>query len=163
MALTVATCLTTLEGIEPIEVSSVDFTMRDPARVKEELGGVLKYFARVEREVAEDPLLTMMPRLGTEYRGYTSEGRRFLPTWVAQEQRHGELLEELQRILDMEPAMPVAETTITNRIGGLLGKFSPYLHEIIEMVYLTRATMHERLTSIGYNLHRFLHIFVHKL
>jgi predicted ATPase len=75
-----------------IPLESVDFTVNDRERLRTELGPTFAYFARVENEVAADPLMTMMPRLGTNYRGYQSHGEAFLKVWVEQERAHGVIL-----------------------------------------------------------------------
>ena len=137
---------------EPMPLETVDFTVLDPERLNQELGQTFAYFGRVEGEVAADPLLVMMPRLGTEYGGYKSHGSDFISIWVAQEQAHGQIFDRLQVELGLEPLQPVAEITNLNRLAGALGKMSTSLHAVFEMIYLTRGAMHEKLTFDGYRL-----------
>jgi hypothetical protein len=139
-----------LQASEPIPYDSVDFTIRNPDRLKDELGWTFAYFGRVEGEVAAEPLMTMMPRLGTEYKGYKSHGAEFLEVWVAQEQAHAAIFDGLQRELGLTPLVPNIETSPMHHFAGALGRLSTSLHAVLEMVYLTRGAMHEKLTFIGY-------------
>ncbi len=128
----------------------VDLSIKDPERLRDELGPTFSYFGRVESEVAAEPLLVLMPRLGTEYGGYRSHGTEFLDVWVAQEHAHGAIFDRLQAELELEPATPTAEITALSRLAGWVGRLSPSLHAVFEMIYLSRGAMHEKLTFIGY-------------
>lgn len=139
-----------LRGDAPISLDEVDFTINNPERLRDELGRTFRYFARVEGEVAYDPLIAMMPRLGTEYNGYRSHGTEFIKIWVDQEQAHSAIFENLQSHLGIEPAPINIESSIHNRMAGMIGKLSPALHGVLELTYLTRGAMHEKLTFIGY-------------
>ncbi|MDQ3123237.1 MAG: hypothetical protein M3Q14_00940, partial [bacterium] len=141
-----------LEASPPLALHDVDLNMCNPELVHDELGHVFTYFARVESEVISEPLQVMLPRLGTEYRGYESQGTRFLDIWVAQEQAHGEIFMQLQQKLDIVPEQPELEVTRQDRILGLIGQASSAMHGVFEMIYLTRGAMHERLTFQGYEL-----------
>lgn len=139
-----------LRADEPIPLGAVDFSMNAPERLRNELGRTFNYFGRVEGEVAYDPLMALMPRLGTEYNGYTSHGSDFIRIWVDQEQAHGQIFEELQKHLGLSPSPTNTEVSLHNKIGGILGRLSPSLHGVLELTYLTRGAMHEKLTFIGY-------------
>ena len=62
----------------PIELDSVDYTMRSPDRFGERFGHVLDYMARVELEVAGRNLHTW-----TDYSGYDPEINMFGTSTVA--------------------------------------------------------------------------------
>lgn len=131
--------------IEPVDVS-----IKDPERLRNELGSTFSYFGRVESEVAAEPLLVLMPRLGTEYGGYRSHGTEFLDIWVEQEHAHGAIFDRLQAQLGLQPATPIVEVTGLSRLAGWVGRLSSSLHAVFEMIYLSRGAMHEKLTFIGY-------------
>ena len=60
--------------------------------------------------------------------------------------------DELQRRIGLTPLEPKIDTTVFNKVGGVIGWLSPWSHAVLEMVYLTRGAMHERLTYRGYKL-----------
>lgn len=133
-----------------MDPAGVELTIRDPERLRNELGPTFSYFGRVESEVAAEPLLVLMPRLGTEYGGYRSHGAEFLEIWVAQEHAHGAIFDRLQAKLDLEPIIPLVQITGLARLAGFVGRLSPSLHAVFEMIYLARGAMHEKLTFLGY-------------
>lgn len=139
-----------LRADNPIELDNVDFTINNPGQLRNELGRTFNYFGRVEGEVAYDPLMAMMPRLGTEYNGYQSHGCEFIKIWVDQEQAHSAIFERLQMELEIDPAPINNDVSLHNRIAGFIGRLSPSLHGVLELTYLTRGAMHEKLTFIGY-------------
>lgn len=136
---------------EPIRLDSLDLAPRDADAVKRRLGATFTYFARVESEVAAEPLMALLPRLGSEYLGFRSLGTTFLDLWVAQERAHGSIFYELQRVLGLEARAPNVDVPVHNRIIGALGRLSPSVHAVFEMIYLSRGAMHEKLTFVGYN------------
>ncbi|MDQ2973532.1 MAG: hypothetical protein M3Q79_03565 [bacterium] len=137
---------------EPIQLGSVDFTVNNPELLMRQLGPVFSYFGRVEHEVSTDPLTTMMPRLGTEYKGYKSHGTDFLDIWVPQEKAHGDIFDGLQMEIGQKPADYDASVSRRDRLVGAMGRLSSSVHGVFEMLYLARGAMHERLTFQGCDL-----------
>lgn len=135
----------------PIRLDDLDLTIQDVPRLRAALGPTFAYFSRVENEVAAEPLMAMLPRLGAYERGYRSYGSEFLDVWVGHENAHGAVFDALQRHIGEAPIVYPSPVLFHNRVAGALGKMSSALHAVFEMVYLARGAMHERSTLIGYD------------
>lgn len=132
-------------------LDDIDFKMRDRGAVAARLAGCLQYFARVENEVDPEGLQVLMPLLGTEYEGYRSYGQEFLDLWVPQELAHGQILDELQRQLGIEPLEPKHEISPHNVRLGQLGEKHPGLHQAVELTYYAQGATQEALALTAYN------------
>ena len=97
----------------PIRLDSVDYTVRNPALVRERFGHVLDYMARVELEVDRNvlELTTMLPDPPPIDRRFYAE------VWQPQEIRHGLILDELQTRLGRPPPPPTS-TASPRRSGS---------------------------------------------
>src|SRR5688500_17473054 len=84
----------------PIDLASVDYTVRRPDVVRERFGQVLDYMARTELEVERNVL-----ELGTLLPDPPEVDRRFYAdVWQPQEAQHGLILDELQVRIGRPPA-----------------------------------------------------------
>src|SRR5580658_8706272 len=92
-----------LAGERAIELDSVDFTVRQPDRLRAEFDEVFHYFALVEGEVAQNALdiATLLPRLA-------AHDRQFLDVWSEHEAAHALIFDSLRGRLGLEPAAPPA-------------------------------------------------------
>jgi hypothetical protein len=77
----------------PIDLGSVDYTIRRPGDVRRRYGRVLDYMARVELEVDRNvlELTTLLPDPPEVDRHFYAD------VWRPQEIRHGQILDEVQR------------------------------------------------------------------
>ena len=84
----------------PIDLDSVDYTVRAPHQLGERFGHVLDYMARVELEVDRNvlELTTMLPDPPEIDRHFYAD------VWQPQEIRHGLILDRLQVELGRPPA-----------------------------------------------------------
>lgn len=131
---------------EPIALDAVDWTIHNPEALHDALGRTFKNFQRVEQEVDDTTLETLLPNL-------SEQKLSFIQVWKEQENPHGDLFGELRRRLGDEPEdFRITEVPRMNRLAGALGRVSVGVHEVFEMIYLTRGAMHERLTKQGYDL-----------
>ena len=102
----------------PIDLDSVDWTVRDPDALSARFGHVLGYMARVELEVDRNvlELVTMLPDPPEVDR------RFYADVWQPQEIRHGLILDELQTRMGRPPATPDLDTVSAKlRVLGVLG------------------------------------------
>ena len=74
----------------PIDLATVDFTVRNPRLLAKRFGHVLDYMARVELEVDRNvlELITMLPDPPPVDRTFYAD------VWQPQEIRHGQILDE---------------------------------------------------------------------
>ncbi len=132
----------------PIELDSVDYTVRAPEALNARFGGVLDYMARVELEVDRNvlELTTMLPDPPEIDRYFYAD------VWQPQEIRHGLILDRLQ----VELGRPPAETNLDQvgiklRILGALGRH-PGFQEVCQMLYYLTGMATERSAVLAYNL-----------
>jgi len=132
----------------PIDLASVDFTVRDAAAVNARFGHVLDYTARVELEVDRNvlELTTMLPDPPEVDRHFYAD------VWQPQEVRHGQILDELQVRLGRPPAQPDLDTvSVKLRLLGALGRL-PQVQDVSRMLYYLTGQATERSAVLAYNL-----------
>jgi hypothetical protein len=134
----------------PIDLRSVDFTVRDPATTARRFGHVLDYMARVELEVDRNvlELTTMLPDPPEVDRHFYAD------VWWPQEVRHGQILDELQVRLGRPPAVTDLETVSPRlRVLGALGRLGS-LEDVARMLYYLTGQATERSAVLAYRLLR---------
>ncbi len=132
--------------LSPLRIDDVDWSIKDPEYLHNRLGRTFRNFQRVEQEVNEDVLEALLPNL-------SEQKTDFIRIWKQQENPHGDLFAELRLQLGDAPEdFSEVDVPAINRIAGNLGRISPGLHDVFEMIYLARGAMHERLTKQGYEL-----------
>jgi len=132
----------------PIDLATVDFSVRDPAATNARFGHVLDYMARVELEVDRNvlELTTMLPDPPQVDRYFYAD------VWAPQEIRHGQILDELQVRLGRDPA--VADLTTVSakmHVLGALSHVSP-VEDVVRMLYYLTGQATERSAVLAYNL-----------
>ncbi|HEX6149974.1 GTP-binding protein LepA [Nocardioides sp.] len=132
----------------PIELGTVDFSVRDPAAMNARFGHVLDYMARVELEVDRNvlELTTMLPDPPEVDRYFYAD------VWHPQEVRHGQILDELQVRLGRDHA--VADLTTVSAKMHVLGALShiPPIEDVVRMLYYLTGQATERSAVLAYNL-----------
>lgn len=130
----------------PMRSDDIDWSLNNPELLGATMGRTFRNFQRVEQEVDDTVLESLLPNL-------SQQQLDFIQIWKAQENPHGDLFGELRRRLGDEPEdFRVTEIPRLNRLAGALGRVSVGIHEVFEMIYLSRGAMHERLTKQGYDL-----------
>ncbi|MDQ3123359.1 MAG: hypothetical protein M3Q14_01590 [bacterium] len=140
-----------LERIEaslPMEPSEVDFDFRiNPEQMAEKFGRVFHYFGRVEGEVALN-----VRQISSLLHYVDPTTKRFLDIWQAQELPHGQIFDQAQEQIGVEPAAINAEDVSAKFVlGGELSRI-PKMRDVLLLIYLGRGAMHERMTAEGYRL-----------
>ena len=132
----------------PIELDSVDYTLRAPGVFNDRFGDVLDYMARVELEVDRNvlELTTMLPDPPEIDRYFYAD------VWQPQEIRHGVILDRLQVELGRPPAETNLDTVgIKLRILGALGRHQGF-QDVCRMLYYLTGMATERSAVLAYNL-----------
>jgi hypothetical protein len=132
----------------PIDLATVDFTVRDPEALAGRFGHVLDYMARVELEVDRNvlELLTLLPDPPQVDRLFYAE------VWQPQEVRHGQILDELQTRIGRPPATPDRDTVSAKlRVLGALGHLEA-VQDVSRMLYYLTGLSTERSAVLAYNL-----------
>lgn len=137
-------------GLEhpPIDLASVDYSVRRPAELNRRYGHVLDYMARVELEVDRNvlELTTLLPDPPEIDRRFYAE------VWQPQEIRHGLILDELQVHLGRTPAEPdLSSIGAKMRILGALAHL-PAFQDVCRMLYYLTGMATERSAVLAYNL-----------
>lgn len=132
----------------PIELDSVDYTLRAPDSLNARFGDVLDYMARVELEVDRNvlELNAMLPDPPEIDRYFYAD------VWQPQEIRHGVILDRLQ----VELGRPAAETNLDTvgvklKILGALGRHQGF-QDVCRMLYYLTGMATERSAVLAYNL-----------
>ena len=127
-------------------MESVDFTVNNPALVRNRFAGVLDYLARVELEVERNvlELITLMPNPSEADRMFYAD------VWMGQEIRHGEILDELKRRIDLPDTEPEMKVEFAVRALGAMAHFEPVQDVARTLYYLTGAST-ERQAVLAYN------------
>ena len=130
----------------PIDLDSVDYTVRDPRAVRERYGHVLEYLSRVELEVDRNvlELLVLLPDVDDTNRTFYAD------VWQPQELHHGLALDRLQQDLGLPPAEPDLELSARMRLLGKLAHLKP-IQEIIRLLYFLTGASTERQAVLAYN------------
>jgi len=130
----------------PIPMESVDFTVHNPAQLRTRFAGVLDYLARVELEVERNvlELITIMPN--------PSEADRlfYADVWMGQEIRHGEILDELKRRVDLPDTEPGLQVGFAVRALGAMAHFEP-IQDVARTIYYLTGASTERQAVLAYN------------
>ena len=131
----------------PIDLDTVDYTVRDPALVRERFGHVLDYMARVELEVDRNVL-----ELGAMMPNPPEVDLRFYrDVWRDQEVAHGQVLDRLQQVIGRPPAVTDTETvSVRLRLLGVLAQVTP-VQDMVRMLYYLTGMATERSAVIAYN------------
>jgi len=132
----------------PIDLATVDFTVRDPAQLQQRYGHVLDYMARVELEVDRNvlELTTMLPDPPEVDR------RFYADVWHPQEVRHGQILDELQQRLGRPAATTDLDTvSLKIRLLGAVSHLAP-IQDVVRMLYYLTGQSTERSAVLAYNL-----------
>jgi len=138
-----------LETKRPLDFESVSDAIariRDPERLRDRLGHAIRYSQRVEAEVGDLGIETLLPQATDDYVG------RFLTTWMPDELGHARAQEELLRALDLPvyESRPIDHIPIHNRIAGTLGTLSSHVYETVSMIYHSVGAINERLAMGAY-------------
>ena len=132
----------------PIDVASVDFTVRDPTALRGRYGPVLAYMARVELEVERNvlELETLIPNPPEIDRHFYQD------VWHPQEERHGQILDKLHRHLGgvPEPA-DLTSVSVKLQVLGALGHLES-MQDVSRMLYYLTGMATERSAVLAYNL-----------
>jgi hypothetical protein len=132
----------------PIQLDSVDFTVRRPRELEARFGHVLDYMARVELEVDRNvlELTTMLPDPPELDRHFYAD------VWQPQEIQHGLILDRLQVELGREPASADLESVGAKlRILGMVAHLAPF-QDVCRMLYYLTGMATERSAVLAYNL-----------
>ena len=132
----------------PIDLDSVDFTVRDPHGFSARYGHVLDYMARVELEVDRNvlELTTMLPDPPEIDRTFYAE------VWQPQETQHGLILDKLQVQVGRPPTVADLDTVgIKLKILGALAHH-PGFQDVCRMIYYLTGMATERSAVLAYNL-----------
>jgi len=131
----------------PIQLGSVDFTVKRPREFEARFGHVLDYMARVELEVDRNvlELTTMLP-------DPPEVDQQFYAVWQPQEIQHGLILDRLQIELGREPADADLDSIgLKLRILGALAHISPF-QDVCRMLYYLTGMATERSAVLAYNM-----------
>ena len=137
-------------GLEhpPIDLASVDYSVRRPIEFNARYGHVLDYMARVELEVDRNvlELTTLLPDPPEIDRRFYAE------VWQPQEIQHGLILDELQ----VQLGRPGAEPDLTSigakmKILGALAHLDAF-QDVCRMLYYLTGMATERSAVLAYNL-----------
>ena len=132
----------------PIDLASVDLTVRRPREVAARFGHVLDYMARVELEVDRNVvelavLLPDPPEVDVRF---------FRDVWHPQEVRHGEILDAVLARLGRSPAAPDLDGVgLKLRVLGALGRVDAF-QDVSRMLYYLTGVATERSAVLAYNL-----------
>ena len=132
----------------PIDLGTVDFSVRDPRLLSARFGHVLDYMARVELEVDRNvlELATMLPDPPEIDRVFYAD------VWQPQEIRHGQILDALQTRLGRGHAeADLTHVSAKIRILGALAHVNP-IQDVVRMLYYVTGMATERSAVLAYNL-----------
>ena len=137
-------------GLEhpPIDLASVDYSVRRPDVFNERFGHVLDYMARVELEVDRNvvELTTLLPNPPEIDR------RFYADVWRPQEIQHGLILDELQIRLGRPGAAPdLTSVGVKMKILGALAHLDAF-QDVCRMLYYLTGMATERSAVLAYNL-----------
>lgn len=137
-------------GLEhpPIDLDSVDYSVRRPRELDRRFGHVLDYMARVELEVDRNvlELTTLLPDPPEIDRRFYAE------VWQPQEVRHGMVLDRLQLHLGRPAATPDLTTVGAKlRVLGALAHLSA-VQDVCRMLYYLTGMATERSAVLAYSL-----------
>jgi hypothetical protein len=132
----------------PIDLGTVDYSVRAPEQFGARFGDVLDYMARVELEVDRNvlELTTMLPDPPEIDRYFYAD------VWQPQEIRHGIILDRLQVELGRPPADTDLDSVgIKLKILGALGRHHGF-QDVCRMLYYLTGMSTERSAVLAYNV-----------
>ncbi|HEY0949939.1 GTP-binding protein LepA, partial [Nocardioides sp.] len=132
----------------PIDLATVDYTVRRPGVLGDRFGHVLDYMARVELEVDRNvlELTTLLPDPPEVDRRFYAE------VWQPQEIRHGLILDALQVRLGRPAAVAdLTSVSMKMRVLGALAHLDAF-QDVCRMLYYLTGMATERSAVIAYNL-----------
>ena len=134
------------ELFPPVDLASVDYTIRDPAAVRRRFAQPLDYMARVEMEVERNVL-----ELAVLLPGVSETDRLFYAdVWGPQEERHGILLDTLVQRLGLPATSPdLGGVPPQVRVLGALAHV-PAVHEVIRLLYYLTGAATEKSAMLAY-------------
>ncbi len=130
----------------PLDLRTVDFTVRAPRAVTERYAPVLDYMARaeleVERNVLElDALLPDPPEIDQYF---------YRRVWGPQERQHGLILDRLLAELGLPPSTPdVSGVPLKLRLLGGIAQLAA-VQDVVRMLYYLTGTTTERSALLAY-------------
>ena len=130
----------------PVDLASADYSLVDPAAVRERFGHVMDYMARVEMEVERNvlELATLLPGVSETDRAFYAD------VWGPQEEHHGILLDTLTQRLGMPPVVAnTGEVPARVRVLGALAHL-PVVHEVIRLLYYLTGAATEKSAMLAY-------------
>ena len=131
----------------PIELDSVDYSVRNPVEFEARFGHVLDYMARVELEVDRNvlELTTMLPDPPEIDRIFYAD------VWQPQEIRHGLILDALQVHLGRAPADADLDSIgLKLKVLGALSHLGAF-QDVCRMLYYLTGMATERSAVLAYN------------
>ena len=131
----------------PIELDSVDYSVKNPVEFEARFGHVLDYMARVELEVDRNvlELTTMLPDPPEIDRVFYAD------VWQPQEIRHGLILDALQVHLGRAPAdADLSSIGSKLKVLGALSHLDAF-QDVCRMLYYLTGMATERSAVLAYN------------
>jgi hypothetical protein len=130
----------------PIQLESVDRTIKRPWVVAKRFGHVIDYLARVELEVDRNvlELLVLLPDVDETNKTFYAD------VWQPQEIQHGLILDRLQQDLGRTAATPELDVSFGIKILGALAHLKP-IQEIAKLMYFLTGASTERQAVLAYN------------
>ena len=130
----------------PIDLDSVDRTIKNPRVVAQRYGHVIDYLARVELEVDRNvlELLVLLPDVDDTNKTFYAD------VWQPQEIQHGLILDRLQQDLGRTPATPHLAVSFRIKILGALASLKP-IQDIAKLLYFLTGASTERQAVLAYN------------
>src|SRR6478672_6526314 len=130
----------------PIQLDSVDRTIKSPHLVADRFGHVIDYLARVELEVDRNvlELLCLLPDVDDTNKTFYAD------VWQPQEIQHELILDRLQQDLGRTPAEPHLDVSFKIKILGALASLRP-VQDIAKLLYFLTGASTERQAVLAYN------------
>jgi hypothetical protein len=130
----------------PIQLDSVDRTIKRPDLVADRYGHVIDYLARVELEVDRNvlELLCLLPDVDDTNKTFYAD------VWQPQEIQHGLILDRLQQDLGRQPAEPHLDVSFKIKILGALANLKP-IQDVAKLLYFLTGASTERQAVLAYN------------
>ncbi len=139
-----------LEDDPPLELGSVELTVRHPALLRDRFEEIFGYIATVEGAVPQNvaEITALLP-------GLDDQDLRFLCVWSSHELAHAAIFDALRAELGLAAAQdgrpvssvvpdPVRPRPSFRAFGAL--STSRWLQDVFKLLYLSRGAMHEHMT-----------------
>jgi hypothetical protein len=131
----------------PIDISTVDFSVKRPEVLLGRFGGVLDYMARAELEVERNvlELATLLPDPPEIDRFFYSQ------VWQPQEAQHGLILDELQVRIGRPPTdADLTSVSAKIRVVGAFAHIAAF-QDVVRMLYYLTGMTTERSALLAYH------------